>query len=206
MTTRERILTVLLGITGIVAAGAIALAANAISGRDIGLSAEPVSLAANAPKPKPARGMEDRGDDHGGERADSDDVFDDDSGSGSDDSGPSESSGSGPGSDDGPSSSGEDGSGRGRGRGRGGDEGGDEVDKSGSGGSGSGSSGSGSGSGGSSSGSDSSGSGSGDSGGGSDDPPRSRLARAYSTHLGETSMGTGDPVESLGPLASTRKE
>ena len=67
MTTRERILTVMLGIAGIVAAGAIALAANAISGRDIGLSAQPVSLAASAaPKPRPARAVEDRNDDHGG--------------------------------------------------------------------------------------------------------------------------------------------
>jgi len=66
MTTKERILTVLLGITGIVAAGGIALAANAVSGRDIGLSAQPVSLAASAPKPRPARVVQDRNDDHGG--------------------------------------------------------------------------------------------------------------------------------------------
>lgn len=44
----------LLGIAGVVAAGGIALAANAISGDSIGLSAEPVSLASNAPAPKPA--------------------------------------------------------------------------------------------------------------------------------------------------------
>ena len=74
MTTRERILTVLLGITGIIAAGAIALAANAISGRDIGLSAQPVSLAASAPKPRPARAVEDRNDDHGGATSGSDDA------------------------------------------------------------------------------------------------------------------------------------
>lgn len=98
ITTRERILTVLLGITGIVAAGAITLAANSVSGHEIGLSAEPVSLAATraTPKPAPAAEAEDREDDRG-----SDDELlgasdDSDSESGS-------SSGSG---DDGPSSSG----------------------------------------------------------------------------------------------------
>ncbi|HEU4980617.1 MAG TPA: hypothetical protein VFT14_05325 [Solirubrobacterales bacterium] len=98
ITTRERILTVLLGITGIVAAGAITLAANSVSGREIGLSAQPVSLAATqaTPKPAPAAEAEDREDDRG-----SDDELlgasdDSDSESGS-------SSGSG---DDGPSSSG----------------------------------------------------------------------------------------------------
>ena len=66
MTSRERLLTILLGITGIVAAGAIALAANAISGDSIGLSAQPVSLASSAPAPKPAPGARrERGDDRG---------------------------------------------------------------------------------------------------------------------------------------------
>ena len=54
MSGRERLLTILLGIAGIVAAGAIALAANAISGDSIGLSAQPVSLASNSTGPKPA--------------------------------------------------------------------------------------------------------------------------------------------------------
>lgn len=63
MTARERILTVLLGIVGIIAAGAIALAANAISGEEIGLSAQPVSLATDSGRaPKPAPGFEDRED------------------------------------------------------------------------------------------------------------------------------------------------
>src|SRR5262245_24825901 len=103
MTTRERILTVLLGVTGVIAAAAIALAANAVSGREIGLSAQPVSLAATGKPPKPARAVLD---DHGGDRVTTsgDDSFDDSgsansgSGSVSDDSGPSSSSGSGGGS------------------------------------------------------------------------------------------------------------
>ncbi len=65
MTSRERLLTILLGITGIVAAGAIALAANAISGDSIGLSAQPVSLASSSLGPKPAPAKRERGDDHG---------------------------------------------------------------------------------------------------------------------------------------------
>jgi hypothetical protein len=89
MTSRERVLTVLLGIAGIVAAGAIALAANAISGREIGLSAEPVSLAANAPKPRPAPAVKE---DRHADRSGSDELAPDDSGGGS---GTSSSSGSG---------------------------------------------------------------------------------------------------------------
>ena len=64
MTSRERLLTILLGITGIVAAGAIALAANAISGDSIGLSAQPVSLASSSPAPKPAPAKREQGDGH----------------------------------------------------------------------------------------------------------------------------------------------
>src|SRR5689334_18535510 len=56
MTARDRLLTVLLGIAGLIAAAAITLAANAISGREIGLSAQPVSLAEAPLRPKPAPG------------------------------------------------------------------------------------------------------------------------------------------------------
>ena len=96
MTTRERTLTVLLGIAGILAAAAIALAANAISGREIGLSAEPVSLAAAGTPAKPAPGArEDR-------RVGREDSSGDDSPLASDDSA------SGGSSNAGPSSSGDD--------------------------------------------------------------------------------------------------
>ena len=70
MTTRERILTVLLGIFGVVAAGAISLAANSISGTRSG-SAEPVSLASSqaptkpAPAARAAARASESGDDHG---------------------------------------------------------------------------------------------------------------------------------------------
>ena len=96
MTTRERILTVLLGITGIVAAGAITLAANSISGHEIGLSAQPVSLAATQapPKPAPAVEAEDREDRSGSDEPG--EIFDD-SGTGSGDDAPSS---SGPGGGD----------------------------------------------------------------------------------------------------------
>jgi hypothetical protein len=70
MTTREKVLTVLLGVVGLVAAAGITLAANAISGEKVGLSAQPVSLAdaSQATKPMPAPGPKDEaGDDHGGE-------------------------------------------------------------------------------------------------------------------------------------------
>ena len=116
MTPRERALTVLLGITGVVAAAAIALAANAVSGREIGLSSEPVSLAAGPapPKPAPAREIEDRADDHG---SDHEAELSDDSGSGSGEDGPDDSDrsgSSGSGSSSGPSgSSGSSGSGSG---------------------------------------------------------------------------------------------
>lgn len=81
MTTRERVLTVLLGITGIVAAGAITLAANSISGHEIGLSAQPVSIAPIQAPPKPAPGPEadDRDEDRG---SDDDDPRASDSSSG----------------------------------------------------------------------------------------------------------------------------
>jgi hypothetical protein len=96
VTTRERALTVLLGLAGIIAAGAIALAANAISDREIGLSAEPVSLAAKTPPPKPALAANDeRLDDRDDSELTGDDVSGDGPGLASDDSGPSVSSGSG---------------------------------------------------------------------------------------------------------------
>jgi hypothetical protein len=123
MTSRERLLTVLLGITGIIAAGAIALAANAVSGREIGLSAEPVSLATKAPAPKPSREVEDRrhaeaGDDHGGDDSVEDSgggpgpsISSGSGGEAGDDNGGDRSSSSGPGSGGDDSSGGSSGSG-----------------------------------------------------------------------------------------------
>src|SRR3954454_4534500 len=99
MTSRERLLTILLGVAGIVAAGGIALAANAISGDSIGLSAQPVSLASNNQAPKPAPAKHERGDDRGLSSGSDDNAVT------LDDAGPNSGSGSGP-SDDGGGGSG----------------------------------------------------------------------------------------------------
>src|SRR5690349_9392023 len=81
MTTREKLLTFLLGALGIVAAGAIALAANAVSGDSIGLSAQPVSLVSSSPVPKPAPAKRERGDDSSFRPGGEDVVTSDDAGS-----------------------------------------------------------------------------------------------------------------------------
>ncbi|MDP9228699.1 MAG: hypothetical protein M3M99_06535 [Actinomycetota bacterium] len=155
MSPRETARTVLLGALGIITAIAIAAAANEITGSEVGLSAEPVSVieAGGGVKPKPAPGFErEHGSDDGRSSDDATGTTAGDDSSGSGDGDDSSGSGSG--------QKGDDSSGRGSaGTTSTDDDRGSENSGSGS---------SGSGSGGSSSGKGSSGS-----GGGSDDPPGS---------------------------------
>jgi hypothetical protein len=128
MSIRDGLKALLLGVIGIAAAAAIAVAANRITGEEVGLSSEPVSVipanASSPPKPAPGfdRELEERDAHEDGE----DDNSGPGSGDNSDDGDDSGSGNRGPGS--GPDDSG------------GGDSG---EDSSGSGSSGSGSSGSG---------------------------------------------------------------
>ncbi|MGZ5388329.1 MAG: hypothetical protein ACXWZV_12265, partial [Solirubrobacterales bacterium] len=87
MRAREALTALLLGVLGIAAAAGIAIAANAITGEEIGLSSEPVSVipAAAVTKPQPAKAFDDdrkeKDDDSGSDDSGSDDDGSDDSGS-----------------------------------------------------------------------------------------------------------------------------
>ncbi len=138
MRAKEILTAIGLGALGILAAAGIAVAADRITGEDVGLSSEPVSVipADGAIKPMPAPGpdAEDRAD-----------AIADNSGSGGDDSGGDDSSGHGSGSDDSAKDDSKpDNSGSGSSSSGSGSSGSGSDDSSGSGSSGGGSSGSGS--------------------------------------------------------------